>query len=57
MVRHFWSLDGDYVDDYNEEEDDGVPPDIPDDDDEDNPNKVEPIPKSSAFFIFSHTNR
>ncbi|KAL7638969.1 UNVERIFIED_CONTAM: hypothetical protein RMT77_010503 [Armadillidium vulgare] len=26
-------------------------------DDEDNPNKIQPIPKFSSFFIFSHTNR
>ena len=50
----FWCfLDGD----YNDDDDEAIPDDIDDDDDEDNPNKIVPMPKSSAFFIFSHTNR
>ena len=43
---------------YNDEEEDAIPEDVPvDDDDEDNPNKVIPLPKASAFFIFSSSNR
>lgn len=52
LFSDFYFLEGD----YNDEEDEGIPEEIPDDD-EDNLNKIMPIPKSSAFFIFGHENR
>ncbi|XP_047735515.1 voltage-dependent calcium channel type D subunit alpha-1 [Hyalella azteca] len=42
--------DGNYNNEEEEVADDGA------DDDQDILNKIEPIPKSSSFFVFSHTN-
>jgi len=45
------------LENLDDDEEEAIPDDVEEDDDEDNPNKIMPIPKGSAFFLWRQENR